>query len=162
LIARSSDRPSKGIDDLDVGKIFFVIRDHENGLAELDDSNLKGRITEPKRIRDAARADADRAEGQGNEPDAQISPEALSRFAGEARRKIRAKGGGFRRYHLQMLVQRIEVGTDEIRIKGSRAKLLKTLVASGGSGGVELATNGVRSFVPNWLPEQDSNLRPID
>jgi site-specific DNA recombinase len=133
------------------GKLTRLYEAIENGLAELDDSNLKGRITELKRIRDAARADADRAEGQGNEPDAQISPEALSRFAGEARRKIRAKDGGFRRHHLQMLVQRIEVGTDEIRIKGSRTKLLQTLVASGGSGGVELATNGVRSFVPNWL-----------
>jgi site-specific DNA recombinase len=36
----------------------------ENGLADLDDPNLKGRITELKRIREAARADIERAEGR--------------------------------------------------------------------------------------------------
>jgi hypothetical protein len=36
-------------------KLTRLCQTIENGLAELDDSNLKGRITELKRIRDAAR-----------------------------------------------------------------------------------------------------------
>jgi len=124
----------------------------EEGLAELDDANLKGRITELKRIRDSARADADRAENRGEGTDHQITPDLLRRFAADARAQIRSKDGGFRRHHLQALVQRVEVGTDEIRIRGSKPRLLQTLVASGGSYGVETAGIGVRSFNLNWLP----------
>ncbi|MBV5265010.1 recombinase family protein [Pinisolibacter aquiterrae] len=144
------------------GKLTRLYEAIENGLAQPDDQNLKGRIAELMRIRDSARADADRADGREKEPDARISPEALSRFADAARERLRSKDGSFRRHHLQMLVQRIEVGDDEIRIKGSKTKLLQTLVASGGVSGGNSATNGVRSFVPNWLREQDSNLRPFD
>ena len=134
----------------------------ENGLADLDDSNLKGRIAELKRIRDAARADADRAEARGDDNAIRITPEILRACAAEARRRMRSKDGGFRRHHIQSLVQRVEVGAEEIRIKGSRPTLLQTLIASGGSRGVETAENDVRSFNPKWLPEQDSTLRPID
>ena len=134
----------------------------ENGMAELDASNLKGRIAELKRIRDAAGADADRAESRTGEGTAQITPEALARFASEARPRIRAKDGSFRRHHLQTLVQRVEVGTGKIRIKGSKMRLLQTLVASGGKSGVETSATGVRSFVPNWLPDLDSNQGQFD
>ena len=138
----------------------------ENGLAETDDSNLKGRIIELKRIRDAARADADRAENRGEGDDNRVTPELLRRFGVEARKKIRDREGGFRRHHLQALVQRVEVGADEIRIRGSKPRLLQTLVASGGNYGVETATHGVRSFVPNWLAirqgQQPLELRRIE
>lgn len=134
----------------------------EKGLAEMDDSNLKGRITELKRIRDAARADADRAESRNEGGSNRLTPDLLRRFGIEARKKIRDREGSFRRHHLQTLVQRIEVGTDEIRIRGSKGRLLQTLSASGGNPGVEPAARGVRSFVPNWLLELDSNQRPFD
>lgn len=42
-------------------KLTRLYRAIENGLADLDDSNLKGRIEELKRIRDSARADVERA-----------------------------------------------------------------------------------------------------
>lgn len=142
------------------GKLTRLYEAIENGLADLDDPNLKGRIEELKRIRDAARADADRAEGRADDKGNRLTPEFLRRFGIEARKKIRARDGGFRRSHVQALVQRVEVGTDEIRIKGSKPRLLQTLVASGGGYGVETATHGVRSFVPKWLPGPDSNQRP--
>jgi hypothetical protein len=52
----------------------------ENGLAELNDPNLKGRIVELKRIRDGARADVERAEARDSRG-AEITPETLLRFA---------------------------------------------------------------------------------
>lgn len=61
----------------------------ENGLAEMDDANLKGRIVELKRTRDAARADADRAEDRGEGDDNRVTLELLRRFGVEARKKIR-------------------------------------------------------------------------
>jgi site-specific DNA recombinase len=130
----------------------------ENGLAGLNDPDLKGRIVELKRIRDAARADVERAEARDSRG-AEITPETLVRFARLAREGLRRDDGTFRRSHVQKIVQRAEVGADQIVLRGSTLRLLETLVASGG---VETAGIGVRSFVRNWLPEQDSNLRPFD
>ena len=124
----------------------------EAGLADLTDSNLKGRITELKRVRDAAQADAERAEGRRRER-IEITPEALRVFAVAAKERMRGEDGSFRRNYVQQLVQRAEVGTDEIRIVGSRSRLLQTLVASGEKPGVETAAHGVRSFDLKWLPE---------
>jgi site-specific DNA recombinase len=133
----------------------------ENGLAELNDPNLKGRIVELKRIRDAARADVERAEARDSKG-AEITPETLVRFAGLAREGSRRDDGTFRRSHVQKIVQRAEVGADQIILRGSTLQLLETLVASRGKRGVETAGIEVHSFVPKWLPEQDSNLRPFD
>jgi hypothetical protein len=66
----------------------------ENGLAELDGANLKGRIAELRRIRDAARADAERAEA-GDRGRAEITSDILSRFAEAARRRIKRDDGQF-------------------------------------------------------------------
>ncbi len=133
----------------------------EAGLADLTDSNLKGRIAELKRIRDAAQADVERAEGRTKER-IEITPEALRMFATGAKDRMRHSDGSFRRNYIQQLVQRAEVGTNEIRIVGSRSRLLQTLVASGEKPGVETAAHGVRSFNLNWLPGPDSNRRPVD
>ena len=133
----------------------------ENGLAELNDPNLKGRIVELKRIRDGARADVERAEARDSRG-AEITPETLVRFARLAREGLRHDDGTFRKSHVQKIVQRAEVGADQIVLRGSTLRLLETLAASGGKRGVEPAGIGVRSFERNWLPEQDSNLRPFD
>ncbi|MFS8040751.1 MULTISPECIES: zinc ribbon domain-containing protein [Xanthobacter] len=143
-------------------KLPRLYRAIENGLADLDDSNLKGRIAELKRIRDSARADVERAESR-DARSANITMESINEFARMARQRLGREDGTFRRNHIQSLVQRAEVGADQIVIRGSALKLLQTLAeVSGGKPGVETATLGVRSFVPNWLPEQDSNLRPFD
>jgi site-specific DNA recombinase len=135
------------------GKLTRLYEAIENGLADMGDSNLKGRISELSRIRDSARADAERAESRNENHDNHMTPDLLRRFGIEARKKIRKPEGSFRRHHIQSLVQRVEVGRDEIRIKGSRPRLLQTLVASGAKPGVDTAAHGVRSFVPKWLPE---------
>ena len=132
----------------------------ENGLAELDDANLKGRIAELRRIRDAARADAERAEAGERGRAEMITSDILSRFAEAARRRIKTDDGSFRRHYVQALVQRVEVGTHEIRIKGSKTQLLRELAKSGGNRGVETSGPEVRIFVPKWLPGPDSNQRP--
>lgn len=89
--------------------------------------------------------------------------EVLRRFAGETKPRRRKADGAYRRHHIQALAQRVEVGLDEIRITGSRAKLLGTRAGAGpASPGVSTAGTEVRSFVPNWLPGLDSNQRPFD
>ncbi|MEP7455701.1 recombinase family protein [Phyllobacterium sp. SB3] len=134
----------------------------ENGLAELDDSNLKGRISELKRIRDSARADAERAENRDANA-ARLTMESIREFAKVARQRLRREDGTFRRSHVQKFVQRAEIGSDQIVIRGSALRLLQSLAeASGGEPRVVVETAGseVRSFVPKWLPGPDSNQRP--
>jgi site-specific DNA recombinase len=139
----------------------------ENGLADTGDENLKGRLKELRTVRDAARSDADRAEARAGDRSSEITEDAIRRFAGEAKRRMRTADGGYRRHHLQALAQRIEVGDATIRITGTKSKLLRVL--AGGEAGpphlgaghssrsaglvVETTANEVRTFVPNWLPK---------
>jgi site-specific DNA recombinase len=139
----------------------------ENGLADTGDENLKGRLKELRTVRDAARSDADRAEARAGDRSSEITEDAIRRFAGEAKRRMRTADGGYRRHHLQALAQRIEVGDATIRITGTKSKLLRVLAGgevgpphrgaghSSRSAGlvVETTANEVRTFVPNWLPE---------
>lgn len=110
-------------------------------------------------MRDAARADADCAEARNGSP-SQITSSLWRDFGVEARRQMRKKDGGWRRGQIQALAQRVEVAEDEIRIRGSKMNLLQIPVAFGAGHGVEKTANGVRSFVPKWLPGPDSNQRP--
>ena len=133
-------------------KLTRICEAIKNGVADVSDPNLKARMGELKASRDSARADADRAENRTGDEAARITPEKLQRFAGEAKRRLRKADGAYRRHHIQALAQRVEVGVDEIRITGSRAKLLGTLADAGlASPGVLTARTRVRSFVPNWL-----------
>jgi site-specific DNA recombinase len=82
-------------------------------------------------VRDSAKADADRAEARAGDRSAELTPEIVKRFAGEAKRRLRTDAGDYRRHHLQALAQRIEVGEDTIRIKGTRTHLLRILAGEG-------------------------------
>ena len=76
----------------------------------------------------------------------------LRKFAATARERIRLEGGGYRRDHLRALAQRVEVAEGEVRIMGSKSRLLQTLVA--GSGVVSVPTQGLK-----WRRGWDSNPR---
>jgi hypothetical protein len=67
----------------------------------------------------------------------------LSKFAHTARQRIRLEGGGYRRDHLREFAQRVEVAEGEVRIMGSKSRLLQTLVANGGANGVFLKDGGI-------------------
>ena len=140
--------------DIRVKRLYDAI---ESGVADLSDPSLKERIAELKATRDQAQIDLDRATiSRENTPQA-IDSDSLRRFAETARRRMRGSDGGYRRDHLRALAQRVEVGKAEVRIMGSRTELLRTLVASSG---VPPAAS-VRTSVPNWRRERDSNPQHI-
>ena len=62
------------------------------------------------------------------------------------------KGGGYRRDHLRALAQRVEVAEGEVRIMGSKSRLLQTLI--GKSSVNSVPTQGLK-----WRCEWDSNPR---
>ena len=125
----------------------------EAGVADLDDPGLKDRIDGLKAIRDQAKADAERAQAMLQNSGSQaVTPQMLSKFARAARQRIRLEGGGYRRDHLRALAQRVEVAEGEVRIMGSKSRLLQTLVANGGVNAVP--TQGLK-----WRSRRDSNPR---
>jgi len=81
-----------------------------------------------------------------------VTPQMLSRFARTARQRIRLEGGGYRRDHLRALAQRVEVAEGEVRIMGSKSRLLQALVANGSVNSV--STQGLK-----WRRGWDSNPR---
>ncbi|WP_354112040.1 recombinase family protein [Bradyrhizobium sp. S3.12.5] len=127
----------------------------ENGIADVSDPMLKERVTELKAVRDQARADAERAEGALDRAGPSITPRALKTFAGQARRRMRNETGGYRRDHVRVLAQRVEVDAKEVRIMGSKSVLLRTLVAASSA---KTAAFEVPSFVPKWRTRHDSNV----
>lgn len=116
----------------------------EAGVADLDDPALKDRIAGLKATRDQAKADAERATAMiANSGSKAITSQMLAKFADTARQRIRLEGGGYRRDHLRALAQRVEVDVGEVRIMGSKSRLLQTLAANG-------SANAVPTQVLNW------------
>ena len=125
----------------------------EAGVADLDDPALKDRIDGLKAIRDQAKADAERAQAMlQNSGSKAVTPQMLSKFARAARQRIRLEGGGYRRDHLRALAQRVEVADGEVRIMGSKSRLLQALVANG-------SVNSVPIQGLKWRRGRDSNPR---
>ncbi len=124
----------------------------EAGIADLDDPALKDRIAGLKTLRDQAKDQAERArctlEGAGGRS---ITAADVTRFARVARQRIRREGGGYRRDHLRALAQRVEVDVGEVRIVGSKRRLLRTLAAGFGAD---------KAIGPGWQEWRDSNPRP--
>lgn len=125
----------------------------EAGVADLDDPALKDRIDGLKAIRDQARTDAERAQAMlQNSGQKAVTPQMLKKFAATARERIRLEGGGYRRDHLRALAQRVEVAEGEVRIMGSKSRLLQMLI--GKSGVNSVPTQGLK-----WRRRRDSNPR---
>ena len=125
----------------------------EAGVADIDDPALKDRIDGLKAIRDQAKADAERAQAMLDSSGSKaITPQMVRTFAKTARQRIRLEGGGYRRDHLRALAQRVEVADGEVRIMGSKSRLLQTLVA--GSGVNSVPIQGLK-----WRRGRDSNPR---
>ena len=125
----------------------------ESGVADLDDPALKDRIDGLKAIRDQAKADAERAQAMlQNSGSKAVTRQMLSKFARAARQRIRLGGGGYRRDHLRALAQRVEVADGEVRIMGSKSRLLQALVANG-------SVNSVPTQGLKWRRGRDSNSR---
>ncbi len=125
----------------------------EAGVADLNDPALKDRIDGLKAIRDQAKADAERAQAMlENSGSKAVTLQMVRTFAETARRHIRLEGGGYRRDHLRALAQRVEVADGEVRIMGSKSRLLQVLTGKNGVNSVP--TQGLK-----WRWERDSNPR---
>jgi len=139
--------------DQRLGRLYDAI---EGGMVDKDDTVLKDRIAGLKAIRDQATAAAERTQATLDSAGSEaISLDMIDDFSRTARERLHLEGGGYRRDHLRAFAQRVEVADHEVRIMGSKSKLLRALVAASS---VESAAFGVRSSVLKWRTRQDSNL----
>jgi site-specific DNA recombinase len=143
--------------DLRLKRLYDAI---ESGVANLDDPELKVRISRLKAARDQARVDADCATASLDHGSRKsITPQLLNKFARTARERMRMEGGGYRRDHFRALAQRVEVDTGEVRIIRSKSNLLHTLTAGARA---KTKLGAVLCFVPKWCARRDSNPWPPD
>ncbi|MBO0664094.1 recombinase family protein [Jiella sp. CQZ9-1] len=125
----------------------------EAGVADIDDPALKDRIDGLKAIRDQAKVDSDRAQAMlDNSGSKAVTPQMVRAFASTARQRIRFEGGGYRRDHLRALAQRVEVAEGEVRIMGSKSRLLQALTGKN-------SVNSVPTQGLKWRRGGDSNPR---
>jgi site-specific DNA recombinase len=125
----------------------------EAGVADLNDPALKDRIDGLKAIRDQAKADAERAQAMlENSRNNAVTPQMVRTFAETARRHIRLEGGGYRRDHLRALAQRVEVADGEVRIMGSKSRLLQVLTGKNGVNSVPTQGLKWRTGCPPYCP----------
>jgi site-specific DNA recombinase len=125
----------------------------EAGIANITDPDFKDRIDSLKAIRDQSKADAARGQTMLDSSGAKaITPQMVRTFAKAARQRMRMDDGSYRRDHLRALAQRVEVAEGEVRIMGSKSRLLQTLIANGGLNVVP--TQGLK-----WRRGRDSNPR---
>ncbi len=123
------------------------------GVADLDDPALKDRIDSLKAIRDQAKANAERGQAMLQNSGSQaVTQQMLSKFAHIPRQSIRLEGGDYRRDHLRAFAQRVEVADGELRIMGSKSRLLQVLTGKNGVNSVP--TQGLK-----WRRGGDSNPR---
>ena len=115
--------------DLRLKRLYDAI---EAGVADIADPALKDRLDALKAIRDQSKADATRAQAMLESSGAKaITPQMIQTFAKAARQRMHLEGGGYRRDHLRAVAQRVEVAEGEVRIIGSKSRLLQTLTAKG-------------------------------
>lgn len=94
---------------------------------------LKDRIDSLKAICDQVKADAARAEALLDSSGAKaITPQVVQAFVKSACERMRLDDGSYRRDHQRALAQRVKVAEGEVRIIGSKSRLLQVLTDNGG------------------------------
>jgi site-specific DNA recombinase len=101
----------------------------EEGLTDLDDV-LKARLTALKAGRDRATAALERTK-EHSASQIQIEPALIERFGRLMRENFSTGSVPFRKAYLHSLIDRIEVDDAQIRVKGSKDLLEKTVLAPG-------------------------------
>ena len=86
-----------------------------------------------------------------------IKQNQLTAFTKALRTKLLDRAGGFGKEYLKLLVREIRVKGNQAEISGSYSALAQAVAET------KMGTlDRVPTFVPNWLPDLDSNQGPAD
>ena len=136
------------------GESAQVIKLVRNGICSPDDPQIATELANIAAQKKAIEADIDLVETQLANGDRSITPEKIEKFGALLSSKLCDQNAPLRREYVRLLIDRIEVGNDVIRITGP-----KDALAAAASGSPE---EGVPKAVRRWRARQDSNLLPQD
>ena len=124
-----------------------------NGICSPDDPQIATELANIAARKRAIEADIDLVETQLANGNRAITPEKVAQFGTLLSSKLQDRNFPLRREYVRLLIDKVEVGNDVIRISGSRDAL-----AAAASSTPE---NAVPKAVRRWRTRQDSNLWPL-
>ena len=135
------------------GESVKVIKLVRNGICSPDDPQIATELANIAAQKRAIEADIDLVEAQLRNGNRAITPEIIEKFGSLISSKLHDRNASLRREYVRLLIEKVEVGNDVIRITGS-----KDALAAAASSHPE---NGVPNAVRRWRTRQDSNLWPL-
>ena len=166
LIARNSDRREKARKDLkELHKQRREVKTQIDNLMEvIEKGGLAGArsINERFAKRQSEYDELTRLiafkERELDAPIADVTPDRLNSFARALRNRLREKDSPkFRRAYIRMMLDKVVVAEDGIRISGPKAVLAQQV-----SSEKTVSPSMVPTFVQGWRAGEDSNSRPPD
>jgi site-specific DNA recombinase len=133
-------------------KLKRLYRLVEDGLTDVDEV-LKDRLNTLKADRDRAKAALERAK-EHSASQIQIDPGLIERFGRTMRESFSTGSVPFRKAYLRSLIDVIEIDDHQVRIKGSKELLEKTVLAS------QHGQSWCSQTSTRWRGRRDSNPRP--
>ncbi len=140
--------------ELATRRLYEVI---ERGIIGVGDVTLQQRFHELKVRREAILTELAGVRRGAELPTSLLSMRRINDFCRVLRAKLVADDRGFAKRYLRLLVAEVRFTANEVLLKGSYVALAHAVGQSG-----TLAAAGVPRFVPEWLPDQGSNLGPAD
>ena len=136
------------------GESTNVIKLVRSGLMSADDPQIATELGNIAAQKKSVDIDIDHLERQLASSSLAVEPKVVERFGRLLADKLRnPHDATTRRAYVRLLIDKVEVGHEQIRVTGSRKKLAK------------LATGTPPQLVPKaereWRTQQDSNLRPL-
>nr|WP_319392020.1 hypothetical protein [uncultured Cohaesibacter sp.] len=124
----------------------------EEGLIDLNDPQLKERITKTKAYRDELGEQIELLSRQISNDDLAITPEKLEAFAKLMREKFFGENPGMQKAYLNLFIEQIMLNDNEVRITGSKHALAHAICTP-----EKLNTTKVPSFVREWYALRECN-----
>ncbi len=124
----------------------------EEGLIDLNDPQLKERITKTKAYRDELGEQIELLSRQVNNDNLAITPDKLDAFAKLMRNNLLGKNPAQQKGYLSLFVKQIVLGDEEIRISGSEHALSQGISTANKKGTIK-----VPSFARDWHALRECN-----
>ena len=138
--------------EIATGRLYEAV---EKGFLPMD-STLQDRAQKLKARRESILVEMAGTRQQTSLPIAKLNSQQIQSFGDALRIKLLDRENGFSKQYLRVLVNEIKVSGNEIRMTGSKAAIVHTLLQK------KIDTTRVPTFVRNWLPDLDSNQGPAD
>ena len=145
-------RDAAGRADASVSRLLSLV---ESGVMEPDAPELRERLVALRSQKSELDRDISRLRDNLQTGELELSPEKLKTLSMEMRKRLAEGPPELRQAYMRLLLENVTVDYDSIRLEGSPVILEKLA-----SRGLSKSSPEVLSFVREWRPREDSNLRP--